>query len=358
VTLPQWLSLAALIAAVSLIWSLRHVVLLLFAGIVIAMALCTLVGILRQRRPMPRASALLVCIGGLLTVVAMASAVVVPPFIDQFTLLLQKLPEAAGVVLEMGLGSLDQISDAVYGTDAVPNLKQIDSQDLNLIPDSSTLASGLKTGLVGLLGLAGNLGNGAVRLLFILAVALMVSVQPLAYREVSIQLIPSFYRRRARKILLQCGEALSSWMVGVLISSLAVSLLCGIALSLLGVKLVLANALLAGLLNIIPNIGPTMSTVFPMAVALLDAPWKAAAVLGAYVLIQNLESYVITPSVMHHQVKLLPGLTLAAQFLFTIIFGPLGLLMALPLAVVLQVLIREILIHDVMDRWKVKRLST
>ena len=106
-TLPQWLSLAALIAAVSLIWSLRHVVLLLFAGIVIAMALCTLVGILRQRRPMPRASALLVCIGGLLTVVAMASAVVVPPFIDQFTLLLQKLPEAAGVVLEMGLGSLE-----------------------------------------------------------------------------------------------------------------------------------------------------------------------------------------------------------------------------------------------------------
>ena len=57
----------------------------------------------------------------------------------------------------------------------------------------------------------------------------------------------------------------------------------------LGVKLVLANALLAGLLNVIPNVGPTISTVFPMAVAILDAPWKAAAVLGAYILIQNLE---------------------------------------------------------------------
>ena len=117
-------------------------------------------------------------------------------------------------------------------------------------------------------------------------------------------------------------------------------------------KLVLANALLAGLLNVIPNVGPTMSTIFPMAVALLDAPWKAAAVLGAYVVIQNIESYVITPSVMHHQVKLLPGLTLAAQFLFTLLFGPLGLLMALPLAVVLQVIIREVVIHDVLDRWK------
>jgi predicted PurR-regulated permease PerM len=140
-------------------------------------------------------------------------------------------------------------------------------------------------------------------------------------------------------------------MVGVLISSLAVSALCGIALSLLGVKLVLANALLAGLLNIIPNVGPTMSTVFPMSVAVLDAPWKSIAVLGSYVVIQNIESYVITPSVMHHQVKLLPGLTLTAQFVFTLIFGPLGLLLALPLAVVLQVVIREVLIHDVLDHW-------
>ena len=67
----------------------------------------------------------------------------------------------------------------------------------------------------------------------------------------------------------------------------------------------------------------------------------------AYVVIQNIESYVITPSVMHHQVTL----TLAAQFLFTLLFGPLGLLMALLLAV-LQVIIREVLIHDVLDRWK------
>ena len=95
-----------------------------------------------------------------------------------------------------------------------------------------------------------------------------------------------------------------------------------------------------------------------MAVAILDAPWKAAAVLGSYILIQNLESYLITPSVMHHQVKLLPGLTLAAQFIFTVVFGPIGLLMALPLAVVFQVLIREVLIHDVLDRWKSKRLTT
>jgi predicted PurR-regulated permease PerM len=98
-----------------------------------------------------------------------------------------------------------------------------------------------------------------------------------------------------------------------------------------------------------------------MSVALLDAPWKALAVLALYVVVQNLESYLITPSVMHHQLKLLPGLTLSAQLLFTLVFGPLGLVLALPLAVCLQVILREVVIHDVMDPWKAaprRRLAT
>jgi predicted PurR-regulated permease PerM len=73
-----------------------------------------------------------------------------------------------------------------------------------------------------LLGLAGNLGSGLVQLLFVLAVALMIAVQPNAYRDVGVLLVPSFYRRRFKDVLGLCGEALSSWMGGVLISSLCV----------------------------------------------------------------------------------------------------------------------------------------
>jgi predicted PurR-regulated permease PerM len=60
---------------------------------------------------------------------------------------------------------------------------------------------------------------------------------------------------------------------------------------------------------------------------------------------------------MHHQLKLLPGLTLTAQLLFTLVFGPLGLLLALPLAVCLQVIVREVVIHDLLDPWKRRRTS-
>ena len=355
---PQALSLAALIAVGLILWSLRQWLLLLFAAIVLALAVCSLVETVQRGFPMRRSLALLASVCGLGLVLAVLLVVLVPPFVDEFALLLEKLPQAAQTLLELALNGLDQVSDVLYGVDAMPDLDQLGRGSPSILPDSSTLASGVGSGLIGLIGLAGNLGSAGLSLLFVVAAALMVAVQPQAYRQVAIQLVPSFYRRRANQILTLCGEALNSWMVGVGISSLAVFLLCWITLSLLGVKLVLANALLAGVLNLIPNVGPTMSTVFPMAVALLDAPWKAAAVLGAYVVIQNLESYVITPSVMHHQVKLLPGLTLAAQVLFTVVFGPLGLLMALPLAVVMQVLIAEVLIKDVLNRWSTVRLRT
>jgi predicted PurR-regulated permease PerM len=313
------------------------------------MALCTLVGVVRQRLSCSRPVALALTLLGLLLLLGVIVAAVVPAFLQQFQELLRQLPAAADLAVRLLHQGMDLSSRMLYGREALHWLQQSWQQ-----PGTG---NGLGGGVVRLLGLAGNLGSGVVQLLFVMAVSVMIAVQPVAYREVAVLLAPSFYRRRFRQVLLQCGEALSSWMAGLLLSSLGVALLAGIGLSLLGVKLVVANALLAGLLNIIPNVGPALSTIFPMSVALLDSPWKALAVLGLYVVVQHLESYLITPSVMQHQVRLLPGLTLAAQFLFTVLFGPLGLLLALPLTVCLQVMIREVLIHDVLDPWRRPRLS-
>ena len=201
--LPQWLLLTTFIAAIVLLWSLRELLLLIFAAVVLAMALCTLVGILRERRPMQRPLALLLCIVGLLLLVAGAAGVVVPPFLEEFALLLQKLPEAGQTLMRLGLGWIDNISEAIYGADAFPDLDDLGLDGpRQLVPDGSSLAAGLGSGVLGLLGLAGNLGNGVLRLLFVLAVALMISIQPQAYRNVGLQLIPSFYRRRGRGICL------------------------------------------------------------------------------------------------------------------------------------------------------------
>ena len=345
----RWLGLIATAAALLLLWQLRAALITVFAAVVLAMALCTLVGVVRARLGCGRGVALLLTLLGLLISVGIALAAVLPPFLAQFQELLRQLPAAAELAMRLLHQGMDLSSQWLYGREALHWLQQS-----WLHPSEG---AGLGESVQRLLGAAGNLGGGLLQLLFVVAVSLMISVQPTAYREAAILLAPSPFRRRLREVLELCGEALSSWMGGVLISSLCVALLAGLGLSLLGVKLVVANALLAGLLNVIPNVGPTLSTLFPMSVALLDSPWKALAVLGLYIVVQNLESYLITPSVMHHQVRLLPGFTLIAQFLFAVLFGPLGLLLALPLAVCLQVLLRELLIRDLLDPWRARRAA-
>jgi predicted PurR-regulated permease PerM len=352
----QWLGLIAIVAALLLLWSLREAMMLLFAAVVLAMALCTLVGVVRERLGCRRVVALGLSLLAVLVVITVVATAVIPPFVEQFAELLQKLPMAASVLLDLLHRSLESASRMLYGSED-GGLAMLKQQFRAEGDGPGALASGLSGGALRLLGWTGQLGTGLLQTLFVVAVALMISAQPSQYREVVLLLAPSFYRRRLRQVLVQCGEALSGWMGGVLISSLCVGTLAAIGLSLLGVKLVAANAVLAGILNVIPNIGPTLSTVFPMSVALLDSPWKAVAVLVLYVVVQNLESYLITPSVMHHQLQLLPGLTLSAQLIFTVLFGPLGLFLALPMAVCLQVILRELLIHDILDPWKRRRFG-
>jgi predicted PurR-regulated permease PerM len=353
----QWLGLISLVAALLLLWSLREAMVLIFAAVVLAMALCTLVGVVQKRLRCQRPLALVLSLLAVLLLGVVVATAVIPPFIEQFSELLQKLPRAATLLLDLLNRAMDGVSKMLYGS-SDGGLAWLKQEIAAGSDGSGGIVSGLGGGALRLLGWTGRFGSGLLQILFVVAVALMIAAQPIAYREVMLLLAPSFYRRRLRQVLIQCGEALSGWMGGVLISSLCVGLLAAIGLSLLGVKLVAANAVLAGLLNIIPNVGPTLSTIFPMSVALLESPWKSVAVLVLYVIVQNLESYVITPSVMHHQLQLLPGLTLTAQLLFTVLFGPLGLLLALPLAVCLQVVLREIVIRDILDPWKRQRFGS
>jgi predicted PurR-regulated permease PerM len=104
-------------------------------------------------------------------------------------------------------------------------------------------------------------------------------------------------------------------------------------------------------INFSPNIGPAASVVCPIMIALLDDPWKIGAVLILYFIIQNIESYWLTPIVMAKQVSLLPAVTLMAQLFFASLFGVLGLLLALPLTVIVKTWVEEALFKDILDQW-------
>jgi len=267
---------------------------------------------------------------------------VLPPFIKEFNEILVDIPNGLSKINILINTNLNKFNSLLYGEQS-ENVIDIFSLLNNVvtIPDASTIAIAVQESFKNLINIAGNLGSGLLKLIFVLAVSLMISIEPKQYKENILLLIPKNYRNKFRNILEKCNIALANWTFSMVISSLSVGLLSLIVLSILDVKYVVSNALIAMVLNVIPNIGPVISGIFPISIALLDNFWKPLAVLGTYVIIQNIESYIIMPSIMKKKANLLPGLTLISQFGFTFIFGPLGLILSLPLAVVIQVIIKE-----------------
>ncbi len=265
-----------------------------------------------------------------------------PPFIREFNEILVDIPNALSRLNILFNSNIDKVNKIFYGEDAenLFEVFQILNKSISL-PDSATIAKAIQESFVNLINIAGNLGSGFIRLIFVLVVSLMISIEPKSYIEGVLIIIPKKYRNKSRIICDKCNKALSNWMFSMIVSSISVGLLSLIVLSILDVKYIVSNAILAMVLNIIPNIGPVISAIFPISIALLDNLWKPLLVLISYIIIQNVESYIIMPSILKKKANLLPGLTLISQFGFTFIFGPLGLILSLPLAVIIQVIIKE-----------------
>jgi predicted PurR-regulated permease PerM len=335
----QWIGFVCLAIALVILWQVRQMLLLVFAAVVLATAMNSLVHRL-QRSGLKRNRAVVLTLSLMVLITMLVVLLIVPPFVEQFVELLKLVPASATQVV----ARLELLIDQRPSWLPRPEL-----------PDFSSLPQGLQPLIRNLLtnffAFFSNSLTALLQVLLVLVLAIMMLADPTAYRQAFLQLFPSFYRRRADYILGECEIALGNWLGGLLVSSTAIALLSGLGLWILQIRLVLAHALLAGLLNFIPNIGPTLSLVFPLTVALLDAPWKAIAVIALYFVIQQVESYWLTPTVMARQVSLLPAITLIAQIFFASFFGFLGLLLALPLTVVARIWLQEVLVKDVLDQW-------
>jgi predicted PurR-regulated permease PerM len=338
VDLGQWIGLIALVISLYILWQIRQVLLLVFAAVIIATALNRLARRL-QRSGMRRGIAVLFSVGLFLAVVAGFFWLIVPPFAEQFQEITYRVPQGFDRLNSW----IQQLSTRVP-TQLIPYLPNVDSLSQQAQPFINRVLGGSFAFFSSSL-------EFVLKFLLVLVLTAMMLANPQAYRKVFVRLFPSFYRRRADGILQQCEESIGKWLVGALISMSVVALMSTIGLSVLRVPAALALGVLAGFFNLIPNLGPTMSVIPPMAIALLDSPLKSLFVLGLYFLIQQIESNLLTPYVMAQQVSLLPAITLLSQVFFATFFGLLGLVLALPLTVVAQIWLKEVLIKDVLDNW-------
>ena len=325
------------------VWTLRDFILLVICSLVISNVVCNLCNHIQNIFKLPRFASLLIVLIGIFFFIFSISILVLPPFIKEFNEILIDIPNGLSRFNVLINSNVNKFNDLLYGEESenVINIFNLFNEVVP-IPDGATIAKAIQESFMNILNLAGNLGSGLIRVIFVLVVSFMISIEPKAYKEGVLVVIPKVYRNKFRIILDKSNIALTNWTFSIVISSLSVGLLSLIVLSILDVKYVVSNAIIAMILNIIPNIGPVLSGIFPISIALLDNFWKPVAVLGAYIIIQNIESYIIMPSILKKKTNLLPGLTLISQFGFTFIFGPLGLVLSLPIIVVIQVLIKEI----------------
>ncbi|MDJ0735426.1 MAG: AI-2E family transporter [Nostocaceae cyanobacterium] len=337
--LDQWIGLIVLVISLYILWQIKEVILLIFAAVVLATTLNRLAKRF-QRSGIKRGFAVLLSVGIFFAIVIGFFWLIVPPFADQFQELTKQFPR--------GLERFDSWLEEVKIRVPTPLLPYI--------PDINSLIEQAQPWINRVLGSSFAFVSGSLevllKILLVMVLTGMFLAEPQAYRKVFVRLFPSFYRRRVDGILDQCEMSLEGWVTGALIAMFVVGLMSVLGLWALSVPAALALGVLAGFLNLIPNLGPTLSVIPAMAIAFSpDAPWRSLAVLILYFFIQQAESNFITPIVMAHQVSLLPAVTLIAQLFFLNFFGFLGLFLALPLTVVGRIWLEEVLVIDVLDKW-------
>ncbi|TSC86328.1 MAG: Uncharacterized protein G01um10147_940 [Microgenomates group bacterium Gr01-1014_7] len=148
---------------------------------------------------------------------------------------------------------------------------------------------------------------------------------------------------RIRKSIVQIEEKLGSWLRGQLVLSVIIGALSFIGLTILGVPYALPLSLIAGVLEVVPVIGPIISAIPAILVSLTISPFLSLGVALMYFVIQQLENHLIVPQVMKRAVGLNPLVVILAIAVGSRLLGFAGALLAVPIAVVIQILATEII---------------
>jgi predicted PurR-regulated permease PerM len=184
-------------------------------------------------------------------------------------------------------------------------------------------------------------------LLLILFTSIYIGAEPDLYYKGLLHLFPHQARPRAAEVLAAISSTLRKWLLAQLIMMVTIGVIDAVGLSLLGVKAALALGLIAGLLEFIPMLGPILSAVPAIAMAFLDSPQKALFVALLCWAVQFLEGHILAPLLMKRGVDLPPVVTLIGLSLMALVFGFLGMMVAVPILAVVMVTIKMLYVEDV-----------
>jgi predicted PurR-regulated permease PerM len=308
------------------------VVLLIFAASLLAIFLRGLADLIGKWIKLSEGFRITIVALLLLTLLATSIALLAPNVADQITNMRDELPRSAAA-------AANYISQFSWGKALLEQLPSF-GDVLNGVTPSRLLTSvgGIFSSTVGAVG----------NFFIMILLAVYFAISPQFYIDGLVKMFPVSKRRRVTEIIAAIGETLRWWLIGKAGSMVFIGLLTWMGLSILGVPLALTLGLIAGMLSFIPNFGPILSAVPAMLIAFIDSPVTALYVGGLFILVQLIESNIVTPLIEKETVELPPGLTIMFQLSFAVLVGGLGLVLATPLLAVVMTLVQMVYIEDVL----------
>jgi predicted PurR-regulated permease PerM len=312
-----------LVALAMLAWHLRAVVVMLFGAIVVATVFRSVSDPICRLSRLPSGVAVALAVALVFGLIGTLIAIFGAQIGGQVKLLSQTLPDAWKSLEErlanIGLGGqLEQMFESARAN-----------------------AGGTNFGRIII-----SVGNGIADALVVIFGGIFLAAQPRFYKSGAIKLVPPAKREVMSEAMDHSEQALRLWLKGQLIAMVVVGVLTGTGLWLLGMESALALGLLAGLLEFIPFVGPILSAVPAVLIALAVKPELALSVVLLYTAVQQVEGYLIQPLVQQYAVDL-PGVVLIFSLIaFGILFGFIGIIFAAPMAVVTYVMVKKLYVRE------------
>jgi predicted PurR-regulated permease PerM len=342
------------------IWRANALLFVIFLGVLFGVSVSAGVDALAARG-MRRGIASALIVFGSIAAVGSALAVAAPTLVEQSGELRRSLPAAIDkaeawlearpsgfwrAVLESTAGApVDTIASAPRGGDstAVGGAEGASSMRSRLTSRIGQQLAGATRYLFSVVSSTLAVVGALVMIAFL---AIYIGAEPEVYRGWLLAVFPAHARPRTRVVLAEMAMVLRKWLVTQLIAMLVIGVVSTVVYLLIGVKAAYALGFLAGLFEFIPTAGPILSAIPAIAMGFVDSPEKALTVLVACWAIQFLENNLLIPALMRGEMDLPPAITLVAQAVMTLVFGFLGLMVAVPLTAAILVPIRMLYVED------------
>lgn len=311
------------------LYTIRDVIVIFIFALIIASAMTPIVNTL-ERVKIPRVIGTLFVFIFFLGIIAFLMYLVVPPIAKDFESLSSHFPDY-----------VEKITEKLHGfTDPLSRYQKVVDQLTSLLNNAKELLSKSTSSLF---STAVNIFGGIFSFILILVVSFYISVQKKGIQRVMTSIVPLKYRDYLLDLWERAQKKLGRWLQGQLFLGLVVGSMVYVGLYFLDVKYALILAILAGIFEIFPYIGPVLAAIPAIIVGFLQAPVIGLWVMILYVAIQQIENYLIVPLVIGKVVGLNPIVVILALLIGGKLGGLLGMLLSVPLTAVFAEFLRDLI---------------